>query len=51
MLTEKQLKARQALIDAMAAVSIQNPQQMADLVLDGLEDRGYKIIKTQWAKN
>ena len=45
MITAAELAARQALIDSMAAVSIMSPEQMADMVLDGLEERGYAIIK------
>jgi hypothetical protein len=45
MMTTEQLAARQALIDAMTEVSIISPEQMADMVLDGLDDRGYQIIQ------
>ncbi len=45
MMTEAQLAARQALIGAMRESSIVSPEQMADMVLDGLEDRGYQIVK------
>lgn len=46
-ITPAQLAARQALIDSMAEVSIVSPEQMADMVLDGLEGRGYIIIKLE----
>lgn len=37
--------ARQALIDSMAAVSIASPEQMADMVLSELENRGWMVAR------
>ncbi len=38
-ITAAKLAARDALIGAMKESSIRSPEQMADMVLDGLEDR------------
>ncbi len=44
-ITPKQLAARQALIDAVAEVGIESSEQIADMILDGLESRGFTVAQ------